>query len=245
MARQWGSIRKNVNRASVELSMGEADQQHLDWLARSFGRVEYRPLSSDDLEAIRRVGEPFTMAPGGHLFTEGEHAVSTFVIDQGEVEIYRGEGARRRVVAHGGPGSVLGDTSMFDDRRHIASARVVRSVRGLHFTRARLLPELAGHPGILLRWLVASMRRMEESQQRVVRLMHKTVLAQIADLLLEESQRQPDVNLSQATMGMLLGVSRQSVNEALGRLRDQGVVDTGYRRVVVLDPDRLAEIAEV
>ena len=75
--------------------------------------------------------------------------------------------------------------------------------------------------------------------------MHKTVLAQVADLLLEETDRQPDVNLSQKTIGMLLGVSRQSINEALGRLRDQGVVETGYRKIRVVDAERLAAIAEV
>lgn len=225
--------------------MGEADQQHLDWLARSFGRVDYNPLSRTDVESIRGAGETFTMAPGGHLYEEGDQALGAFLVEQGEVEIYRGDGSGRRVVAYGGPGSVLGDMAMFGDGRHIASARVVRPVEGLRFDRSRLLPELAVHPAILLRWLVAVMRRMENTQRRVIRLMHKTVLAQVADLLLEESQRQPDVNLSQTTVGMLLGVSRQSVNEALGRLRDQGVVDTGYRTIKILDPDRLKEIADV
>lgn len=236
---------KNVSRPSVEQNMGEADQQHLDWLARSFGRVDYEPLTRSDIEAIQRVGESFSVTPGVHLYTEGEQAVAAFLVEEGEVEIYRGERARRRIVAHAGPGSLLGDTAMLGDGRHIASTRAVRPVRGLRFERSRLLPELAVHPGILLRWLVAALRRMEETQRRVLRLMHKTVLAQVADLLLEESQRQPDVNLSQTTIGLLLGVSRQSVNEALGRLREQGVVETGYRSIKVLDPDGLKEVSGI
>lgn len=224
--------------------MGEADQQHLDWLARSFGRVEYKPLTRADIEAIQRVAESFTATAGTHLYTEADAAVEVFLVEEGEVEIYRDTGSRRRVVAFGVPGSVLGDLAMFSDGPHISSARALRTVRGLRFERSRLLPELAVHPGILLRWLVAAMRQVEQTQRRVLRLMHKTVLAQVADLLLEESDRQPDVNLSQKTIGMLLGVSRQSINEALGRLRDQGVVETGYRTIRVLDPDRLASIAE-
>lgn len=223
--------------------MGEADQQHLDWLARSYGRTDYTPLAPVDFEFIRRVGESFTLAPGGHLFREGERSVHLYVVEQGEVEIYRGAGTKRRVVGHAGPGSVLGDTALFADTTHIASARVLRPVRGVRFDRSRLLPELAVNPGVLLRWLMAALSRAEETQRRVVRLMHKSVLAQVADLLLEEDRRQPDVNLSQAAVGRLLAVSRQSVNEALGRLREQGVVDTGYRRIRILDRDRLEEIA--
>lgn len=223
--------------------MGEADQRHLDWLARSYGRVDYTPLTADDIAALRRVGETFAMAPGGQLFGEGEPAVAVFLVEQGEVEIFRGHGTARRVVASAGPGTVLGDTVVFADTKHIASARVVRPVRGLRFERSRLFPELAVNPGIMLRWLVAAMRRGEETQRRVFGLMHKTVLAQVADILLEEQQRQPNVNLSQATIGRLLGVSRQSVNEALGRLRQQGVVDTGYRLIRILDRDRLEEVS--
>ncbi len=225
--------------------MGEAVQQHLDWLARSFGRADYQPLSPSDIKAIQRVGQSIAVSPGDHLFREHDQADAAFLVEQGDVEIYRGEGKRRRVVARARAGSVLGDVEMFGDRPHIASARALQPVRVVRYQRSRLLPELAVHPGILLRWLVAGMRRLENIQLRVVRLMHKTVLAQVADVLLEESERQPDVNLSQSTLGALLGVSRQSVNEALGRLRHQGVVETGYRTVKVLDPERLEEIAEV
>lgn len=225
--------------------MGQADQQHFDWLARSFGRADYQPLSRSDIESIERVGEIVSVAPGEHLFREGEKASALFLIEQGDVEIYRGEGQRRRVVARASAGSVLGDMAMFRDRPHIASARSLKSTRAMRFERSRLLPELAVHPGVLLRWLLAGMNRIEASQRRVVRLMHKTVLAQVADVLLEESDRQPDVNLSQSTLAALLGVSRQSVNEALGRLREQGIVETGYRKIRVLDTGRLEDIAEV
>jgi CRP-like cAMP-binding protein len=225
--------------------MGAADQQHLDWLARSLGRTDYQPLSPSDIEAIVPVGEDVAISAGEHLFREDEPADAAFLVEQGDIEIYRGEGQRRRIVARAQAGSVLGDVEMFGDRSHIASARAMRPVRAIRLERSRLLPELAVHPGILLRWLVAAMRRIEMIQLRVVRLMHKTVLAQVADVLHEESKRQPDVNLSQSTLGALLGVSRQSVNEALGRLRNQGVVETGYRTIKVLDSDRLEEIAEV
>jgi CRP-like cAMP-binding protein len=107
----------------------------------------------------------------------------------------------------------------------------------------RLLPELSRNPAIFLRWLVAGMRQLEGTQRRVLRLMHKTVLSQVADLLAADAGRGGEVLLSQATIATLLGVSRQSVNEALGRLRDQGAVETGYRHIRVLDGVKLRRIA--
>lgn len=220
-----------------------AEQQHLDWLARSFGRPDYAPLGSADIELIRSIGQLVSKYPGTHLFKEGDPAEAAFLVESGEVEVYRGTGRTRRVVSRVGPGSVLGDIAMFQDTPYVSSVKAVDPVRAFRFERTKLLPELARHPAVCLRWLVAGLRQLEGTQRRVIRLMHKTVLSQVADLLVEEAERRREVNLSQSTIAALLGVSRQSVNEALGRLRDQEVVETGYRRIRVLDPAKLETIA--
>ena len=223
--------------------MRQAEQQHLDWLARSFGRPDYAPLDSADVEVIRSAGEVISKYPGTHLFKEGAAADAAYLVETGEIEIYRGQGAGRRVVARVGPGSVLGDIAMFGDTPYISSAKAIGPVRAFRFERNRLLPELHRHPAICLRWLVAGLRQLEGTQRRVIRLMHKTVLAQVADLLVEEAERRRDVNLSQGTIAALLGVSRQSVNEALGRLREAGAVETGYRNIRIVDVEKLVEFA--
>ena len=123
------------------------------------------------------------------------------------------------------------------------SAQAVGRVRAFKFERDRLLPELAKHPALCLRWLVAGLRQLEVTQRRVIHLMHKTVLAQVADLLHEESKAKPDVELSQAAIATLLGASRQTVNEALGELRDEGGIDTGYRLVRIVDRAALESIS--
>lgn len=221
----------------------QADQQHLAWLARSFGRPDYVPLSAGDLEILIDTAEIVAKYPGTHLFRENEVASAAYLIESGEVEIYRGADSNRRVVSRVGPGSVLGDIAMFRNRPYLSSAQAVGRVRAFRFDRARVIPELALHPAICLRWLVAGLAQLEETQRRVIHLMHKTVLGQVADLLLEEADKTGEVHLSQSTIATLLGVSRQSVNEALGRLRDQKVVETGYRHIRVLNPERLGIVA--
>ncbi len=222
----------------------QADQQHMAWLARSFGRPDYAPLNAQDLEALIGVAEVTSKYPGAHLFKEGETASAVFLVESGEVEVYRGSGPTRRVVSRVGPGSVLGDIAMFGGGPYISSAQAATRVRVFRLERERLLPELARNPAICLRWLVAGLRQLEGTQRRVLRLMHKTVLGQVADLLGEEADGRGDVHLSQTTIATLLGVSRQSVNEALSRLRDQGAVETGYRHIRVLDQAKLNRISE-
>lgn len=235
---------KNVGEPTVDRSVREADQQHLAWLARSFGRPDYAPLTGDDLEALVGAGDMVSKYPGTHLFREGESATAAYLVESGEVEIYRGTGTNARVVSRVGTGAVLGDIAMFGGVPYISSARAINRVRVFRFERERLLPELARHPAICLRWLVAGLRQLEGTQRRVIHLMHKTVLGQVADLLVEEGGDRGEVHLSQATIATLLGVSRQSVNEALSRLREQKIVETGYRQIRVIDRGKLSKIAK-
>jgi len=220
-----------------------ADQQHLAWLARSFGRPDYLPLSSTDLEVLARAGEIVKKYPGTHLFKEGEAATGAFLVRDGEVDLYRGPSNQREIVGRVGPGAVIGDIAMFSGQPYISSARAVGHVTAFQFDRDRLLPELARSPAITLRWLVASLTQLERTQRRVLNLMHKTVLAQVAGLLVNESDERGDVGLSQATIGTLLGASRQSVNEALSELKRRGHVETGYRLVRLLDVPALKQTA--
>lgn len=224
--------------------MNTAQDQHLAWLARSFGRPDYLPLTQEDVESLRNVAEPISRFKGSHLFREGEPADAAYLIRAGEVDLYRTHSGRHRVVARVGPGSVIGDIAMFGEGTYMSSARAVDQVKAFKFERDSLIPELAQHPALCLRWLVAGLRQLQNTQRRIVHLMHKTVLAQVADLLIEESAKgSASIELSQAAIATLLGSSRQTVNEAIGTLRDMGAIETGYRMIQVVDEEVLGEVA--
>lgn len=223
--------------------MDLADQQHLAWIARSFGRPDYLPLAPDDVEMLTKVGEPISKYPGTHLFKEGREANSAYLVQSGEIDLYRNADGKRRVVARVGPGSVLGDIAMFGGGTYISSAQAVGRVTAYRLDRDRLIPELANHPAVCMRWLVAGLRQLEETQRRVLHLMRKTVLAQVADLIFEESRDRGTVELSQASIATLLAVSRQTVNESLARLKELGAVETGYRSINVTDRRAVSEVA--
>jgi CRP-like cAMP-binding protein len=198
------------------LDMSQADEQHLDWLARSFGRPEYVPLTTSDLEVLIESAELVAKYPGTHLFKEGDVATTAYLVESGEVEIYRGSDSSRRVVSRSGAGSLLGDVAMLRERQHIASVQAVSRVRVFSLERERVLPLLAEHPELSMRWLVGALARMEETQRRVLHLIHKTVLGQVADLLLEESDGTGEVYLSQTTVATS-SRSEPSVGERVAR----------------------------
>ncbi len=221
----------------------DPNQTHFAWLAKTFGRTDYLPLRPADLDALGRSGVIVEKYPGTHLFKEGDPSDHAYLIVRGQVELYRGAKSTKRVVGRAGEGSVLGDIAMFQAAPYMSSARAVDRVTAFEFHRDRLLPVLVQRPVITLRWLVAGLTQLESTQRRVLGLMHRTVKEQVAELLLDESDRRGEVHLSQSTIADLLGASRQTVNEALRELKEQGGIDTGYRLVRIVDHAVLASVA--
>ena len=222
--------------------MDTAEYQHFAWLARSFGRTDYLPLTPADLDALATAGTYVDKYPGTHLFREGEDSVAAYVIQRGEAELYRTRAAGRRVVGRVRAGAVIGDIAMFQGHPYVSSAKAVTAVRAFRLERSRLLPLLIEHPVIAMRWLVAGLSQLEATQQRVIRLMHRTVREQVAEVLLDETDDYGEVHLSQSSLADLLGASRQSVNEALATFREEGTIETGYRVIRVLRRDALREV---
>ena len=220
----------------------KTNRDNLKWLARSFGRTDYLPLQQDDLDALLAAGEPVLKYPGTHLFREGEVAESAYVIEQGDVELYRGPRKARRVVGRVHAGDVVGDIAMFRGEPYVSSARAVGEVSAYRFDGRRLLPVLLEHPVVALRWLVAGLTQLESAQRRVLGLMQRTVKQQVAELLLDEVDSYGDVHLSQSGIATLLGVSRQSVNKAIGELSSDAIAESGYRVVKIVDREGLAAI---
>ena len=218
--------------------------QHLAWLARSFGRTDYLPLSAEDLGALEGAGDYVDKYPDTHLFREGDEANAAYVIQTSQVELYRGPKARRRIVGRVGEGAVIGDIAMFRGEPYISSARALGHVKAFRLERDRLIPVLLQRPTLAMRWLIAGLSQLERTQRRVLRLMHRTVKEQVAEMLLDEADRYGEVHLSQSSLATLLGASRQSVNEALPGPRAEGALETGYRRSAVLDSSRRRAVAE-
>ncbi len=62
---------------------------------------------------------------GEYIFHEGEEGAEAFLLLSGEVEIRRRMQKEEVVIAHAGPGSIIGEMSLIDSEPRMASAKTV------------------------------------------------------------------------------------------------------------------------
>ncbi|KAF1068138.1 Crp/Fnr family transcriptional regulator [Variovorax sp.] len=85
-------------------------------------------------------------------------------------------------------------------------------------------------------------------QNQMLNSIHGRVAAALMNLVhfysgQGEDGAPPLVRLSQTDLAAMLGLSRQTVNKELGRLVEEGAIDMRYKRIRIIDAERLARIA--
>lgn len=105
-----------------------------------------------------------------------------------------------------------------------------------------------------LAWLTSRDRSL--SYDHVTSIGRQTAVERVAHLLLElfvryrlqwpgTRQEEMQLPLTQEHIGDATGLTGVHVNRVLHQLRDRGVVEFHYRKLNILDPDKLVDVAGV
>ncbi|MCR9095401.1 MAG: cyclic nucleotide-binding domain-containing protein [bacterium] len=137
-----------------------------------------RPYDMDavisELEAFRGSAGEFPLrhfAKGELIIREGEEAPLSFVLVEGEVEIWSGEGESRRVLGRALAGDTFGELGVLRDGPRSASATALSDVVVREIDRASLLAETERLSPWVLAMLEGVVDRFVDRSERLVELM--------------------------------------------------------------------------
>ncbi|GIF05191.1 Crp/Fnr family transcriptional regulator [Actinoplanes siamensis] len=217
----------------------------MEWSGGSFLDRLAEPVR----EELLRLGATRTLPPGKRIFRQGGTDDHVEVIRRGFVKVTVADGHPERLVAVRLPGDIVGEFAAISgaDRSATVTAcgEVVSTVvsgrefRAFLARRPEAAAELTVEVGKRLRW--SNVRRADFTTHPVdVRLARVLAdLAEWAGVPARGGGVLIGVELSQPELAELIGAAEDSVQKALRTLRTAGLVRTGYRRVSVLDIERL------
>lgn len=213
-------------------------------VASSLGRPRWMEPSESELSELEDLVEAVQAAPGTRLFSEGQLVDFVASVQAGEIELYRLAGRRRVVFEILRPGDLLGAAPFVAGTPSAFSARTVTPATLLVIGAEELSGLLATRPGLARAFIWTLARRMDRMQHRLGELISGTLKSRVAALLLDEAGGDEGlIRLPQSTLAGLLGASRPRVNRILKEFEREGLVRLTYRRVEILDRERLHRIA--
>jgi CRP/FNR family transcriptional regulator, cyclic AMP receptor protein len=208
-------------------------------------------LGVDQRSALEALGTPVRYPAEHTVFWEGQPSHSVMIIREGHVKVTRNATDGSEVIlAIRGPGEVMGDEGVLLDESRSATVTTITEVTGVD-VKADVLLGFVNEHQLWPAMLRAAVRRRNQSEEEVIlpRFSVKTRLARwLLQLAGEVGEKEDDgwvvaVSLSQQDLAARIGASRDAVTIELRRLREQGVIATGRRRIVIRDPDALRRIS--
>ena len=95
---------------------------------------------------MRRIEK--TLMPGEILFSDGDPPDSVYLIKEGEIEISKGEGTKKRVLAILKEGDFLGEMAVIDGKPRSATAMAIKETLLLTLDTEDLKKEIEKDPMI-------------------------------------------------------------------------------------------------
>jgi CRP-like cAMP-binding protein len=218
-----------------------------DGRAGAGGRRFWDLLDAEAVEEIRtrsafdlfRVGEPLT--------GEGEDTHRVFFIQSGWVSVIRHSASgATRILAVRGPGDIVGELAGLSDRPRTATVRARSMVEARGMTGEAFLQLAERTPSIARALFRTLADRLNDADRHRTQLHGSVALGAVAEKLLEihaydEGRDRPV--FTQEEIATWAGVSVPALARSLRALRDAEVIRSSRQRIIVLDPEALAEVA--
>jgi len=225
-------------------------------------------LDADDLGRIAELAVPRQFEPGQIVFREGDASDTCYIVRSGRARAVREHaGGRTLTLATFGPGEFFGELALFEDERRSATVEAIELTDVVAVLGPDMRRLMVEHPGISARLVIALGRRLRETNERLTRQSFQTVQSRVAvvlselvaqELATQESSgdvpqkstevssgenpgRDVLVTATQADLAQLAGSSRESASRFLAVLERAGVISQGRGRLVVHDPEALAQ----
>jgi CRP/FNR family transcriptional regulator, cyclic AMP receptor protein len=186
---------------------------------------------------------------GAVVFHEGGGSDEIVVVLSGRVKVSTVTADGKEVVlAFRGPGDLLGELSAIDGEARSATVGALEPVEAAAVSAREFRAFLSAHPRVAILLLEMLVRRLRDADRKRVEFGAHDTLGRVAARLVELAERygEPEgrglaitLPLNQEELAGWAAASRAATANALQTLRELGWIETGRRRIRVVDLDAL------
>jgi CRP-like cAMP-binding protein len=208
----------------------------------------FSDLSESSLYLLARSSRLERVAKGEILFFQSDPSDVAYVVRSGVISIVlNSPDGRDMVINEMRAGDMFGELGLLTKQPRSTSAVARSESELLVIQRQAFLHVIDIEPQLVRCLLEITAQRLRQSGERESALAFMDAQARLARLLLElekEEKTKGYVTISQDELAHRTGLIRQTVAKALGKWRRSGWLITGRGRILILNHNALAELAE-
>jgi CRP/FNR family transcriptional regulator, cyclic AMP receptor protein len=224
-----------------------ADSAPLSEKARFLSKTPlFSNLEPEEIEALAGHAQERPMRAGEVLFRRTESGSSMIAILAGEVRIaLPGADGRDQVLRVLRAGDVFGEVALLDGGTRTADAVALTNGRLLIVERRDLLQMLQDDQALALRIIILLCNRLRATNWLLEAMLFHDAAARLATTLLMLAADRPGMRLdvTQRTLGEMVGSARETVNKKLREWQAAGILTLEPGRITVRDREALERLA--
>jgi len=204
-------------------------------------------LDSSDLDLIKSSIVEKRVGKGEILLMEEEWSHYLYFVVSGMVKVYKSSASgKEQILNIACPGDALNYVAVFGNRPSVASMSTMTPVHLYAISNEDMQFILHRSPSLCINIIKYLANRVCRDSHLVTDLSSSLVLTRLAKLLIGKYAgiETPVELLNQGDMAGIIGTRREIVNRSLRAMEKRGAIKVVHQRVVVVDPEMLAEMAE-
>ena len=207
-----------------------------------------RGLDDAELHKMAEIVSLRNLNKGEILFFEGDSADGFYLLFAGQVKIYKASADGKEQILHQiMPGQIFAEVAIFHGGQFPANCTAVKDSTVGFFPREEFLKLLGESPQISLKIIGSLSAFLREFTELVENLSLKEVPARIAGYLLKLSEESGNstviLELTKSELAKQLGTLSETLSRGLRKLIDIGAISVDGKKITILAPDRLSDIA--
>lgn len=210
----------------------------------------FRDLTVDAMHEIEATTVMVTCEPGRVFYHANDPAEVLFILKKGEVAISRTtEDGKRLITTTVHDGTIFGEMPFLGQRLQHAQAEARTECLICVMSRRDVEDLLTRHPCIALRIVEVLSARLDAAEMRLEEMAFRGLRERLATLLVQLATEQdwrgrPVITgLTHQHFAELLGTYRETISATLNAFRDDGLLQTGRKRITLLRADALRAVA--
>lgn len=214
----------------------------------------FSDLEEQDLDAIEKATHTLKVKKGEIIFHEGDGAEGFFILRRGMVKVFKmSEEGREQTLHIMRPGGTFAEAAIFLGGNFPASAEALLDSTLIMVRKGPFLELLSKRPQVGIRMLGSVSLWLKRLTELIESLSIRTVQARLALYLLgelEASGREASpgaeltLDMPKKELAVQLGMAGETLSRVLRSFREKGIVAGQGRKLRLLDPARLRELAE-
>lgn len=206
-------------------------------------------LGEEDLAAFAGLLRERRYPKGSMILAQGDPGEALYLLAAGQVKVVLiHEDGREVILSVLGVGAFFGEMALLDQEPRSAHVVAMTDSLLLQLRREDFQARLRSGPEVAIALLRELSRRLRRADETIASLMLLDVNGRIANLLLElageEGGERITRRLTHATIGQMVGASRETVSRTMRSLVNRNILRVSRREILLLDPDALRLAAQ-